>query len=124
MNRQTFRFLTAEELIRDGDARRAAVLAGRVSWGPWRYEPRIRTLTTTQPYPYEIDLDTCTDSAHVLDWIAQVAGKNWKAEIVGDLAIALNELLRLQATMCGAGRNRTLDVRACLSRRRPAGALD
>src|SRR5437867_4505239 len=101
-----FRLVSAEELIQEAEVRESAIRAGRVAWGSWRYCPKSRTLTTTSPYTYEIDLDTCTDSAHVLDRIAQVAGKGWDVEIVGHLVVALNDLLRLQGTICGLGRNR------------------
>ena len=34
--------------------------------------------TAAGGYRYESDLDDCTSSAEALDWIAQIAGKEWK----------------------------------------------
>ena len=53
---------------------------------------------------YEVDLERCTTSAEMLDWICQVAEKTWATpDTVGNLAMALNELLRPQATVCALG---------------------
>jgi hypothetical protein len=77
----------------------------RRRWGHWRYDPKLLTLTYL-PYDYEVDLETCTNSAAVLDWVAQVAGKNWGTKAVGSFVLALNTLLELQVNVCGSARDR------------------
>ena len=53
---------------------------------------------------YEIDLNRCRTSAMVLDWIMQVAGKSWVTkEMLGDLVLAFNQILRPQANLCSIG---------------------
>lgn len=53
---------------------------------------------------YEIDLDRCSTSAQVLDWIAQVEGKMWATDrILAGLVRALDLVLSLQPTLCSFG---------------------
>jgi hypothetical protein len=53
---------------------------------------------------YEVDLEQCTTSAEMLDWICRVAGTDWATpDTVGNLAMAFNELLRPQSTVCTMG---------------------
>lgn len=76
------------------------------NWGRWRYDQRRRVLDLYDKklHQYEVDLDTCTTSAAVLDWIMQIAGKTWAdAELLGDLVAAFNDLLHPQSTLCGFG---------------------
>lgn len=71
-------------------------------WGCWKLVLGNRTLVKTTRPSYYIDLDRCLDSASVLDWICQVAGKTWATPIdVGNLVRALNDVLRPQQNMCG-----------------------
>lgn len=79
---------------------------GSRPWGNWRYGSSARVLVHEQS-GYEVDVENCTTSARVLDWIAQVAKKRWaSAEDVGMLVYALNELLLLQETLCSMGHER------------------
>lgn len=58
---------------------------------------------------YEVDLEGCTDSVKVLDWIAQIASKQIHSdEDVGQFVRALDDLLRLQQQLCGQGIGKTI----------------
>ncbi len=81
-----------------------------VKWGNWTYDANHFVLRH-EPYDYEINLDQCTDSASVLDWIAQIAGKGWDAVDVGQLVFALDEIFHLQGTVCGGGEDRKMAPR-------------
>jgi hypothetical protein len=84
-------------------------------WGPWRLNPEARVLHTVEPYRYEIDLDTCTTSAEVLDWICQAAGKTWADDAtVAGLIRALDDVLKPQAHLCSSGRSKRLS-RRCIT---------
>jgi hypothetical protein len=60
---------------------------------------------------YEVDLDTCTSSAEILDWIMQIAGKIWADDAcLSGLVRALNGILDLQCTVCPHGQDKRLTV--------------
>ena len=63
---------------------------------------------------YEIPLEECRTSAHVLDWIMQVLGKNWANDsVVAGLAHAFDAVLRPQKMMCSFGKEKgPIDVDA------------
>src|SRR5688572_29071962 len=82
-------------------------------WGPWRLDPEARVLYPDEPCQYEIDLDTCTTSAEVLDWICQVIGKSWADDAtVAGLVRALDDVLTPQAHLCSSGRSKRLSRRS------------
>lgn len=88
----------------------------RSSQGRWRYEPDALVLALyddRERYIYEVDLERCTTSAEVLDWIMHVAGKHWSTpEVVAGLIHALNQVLRPKANLCAQGIERgPLNVR-------------
>lgn len=86
-------------------------------WGRWTLDKDALALSLAEGTQdeYEVDLERCTKSAEVLDWIMQVAGKTGVSEEdLGYLVRAINDLLRPQATMCGAGKDKTIDPRAVL----------
>lgn len=103
-------------------------------WAPWdsAFRPDFRWVldpeslalvlgdSTTGRWVYEVDLERCTTSALVLDQIAQVAGKGWASDkVLARLVRALNDVLKLQANLCGSGRERgPIDVKALLARTR------
>lgn len=61
--------------------------------------------------PYFVDLDRCRTPAEVLDHIAQVSAKTWCTPIVrSGLVVALDDVLLLQANLCGDGRAHELTV--------------
>lgn len=71
------------------------------TWGDWTL---VSPSVLEHRNHYRVDLEGLTTSAQVLDWIAQVAGKqNFTVEDVGHLVRAINELLRLQQCFCGGG---------------------
>src|SRR5688500_12347552 len=88
-------------------------------WGSWKFDASQFELVHDSGCVH-IDLERCNSSAEVLDVIAQQAGKSREclpAEDIGDLVIAFNELLRLQANVCSCGRDkRVTDVKALIER--------
>jgi hypothetical protein len=87
-------------------------MAGR-SWGGWRLNKANRTLEIdaygTPRQPYYVDLDRCRTPAEVLDRIAQVSAKAWCTPVVrSGLVVALDEILLLQANLCGDGQPREI----------------
>lgn len=77
-----------------------------VQWGQWRFDPAALVLRHEET-DYEIDLETCTSSASVLDWIFQIHGKTWMTDADrGDLLRAMNVILHPQATLCSGGMDR------------------
>jgi len=81
-------------------------------WGPWHLEPELRVLVTrTGGYRYEIDLDGCTSSAAVLDWICQIANKAWcDDETLAGLVRAFLDILHPQGNLCSRGDDKRLSL--------------
>jgi hypothetical protein len=74
--------------------------------GGWTYHPErlLVTYRAKGAYEYDVDLESCTTSAEMLDWIVQFSKKTWAtSEAVGDLVKILNKLLRPQGTLCSFG---------------------
>jgi hypothetical protein len=85
--------------------------ARRTEWGPWDIDRTACVLWTTAPgYRYEVDLEECTTSARTMDWIFQVAGKQWqdRDRIIAGLVTALGDVLNPQAHLCPSGQPRQL----------------
>ncbi len=82
-----------------------------------KFKPENLTLLVNIGYWYEVDLERCNNSAQLLDWIFQVAGKLDKdgAEIVWELLHALNLVSRLvfgksvQGVFCPFGYDHEVD---------------
>jgi hypothetical protein len=75
-------------------------------WGPWCLDPTRLVLECYEGrrWVYEVDLEQCTTSAQVLDWIAQVAMKTWATDaVIAGLIRALDAVLDLQSNLCGMG---------------------
>lgn len=71
-----------------------------------RYEPSNLTIQFHEDgrWVYEIDCEDLTTSARVLDWVAQLSRKTWMSDAdLGRLVRLLDELLDLQASLCGFG---------------------
>lgn len=84
-------------------------------WGPWRLN--ASTYVLDLPERYEVDLERCLDSAQVLDWVVQVAGKTWATpEVVAGLVRALDDVLYPQSTICGSGVGKSLTAAAVRKR--------
>lgn len=89
---------------------RAFVPETERTWGPWTLDPEL--LTLDHPL-YQIDLETCTSSAEVLDWIMQVGHKVFADDAtLAGLVRALNDCLRPQATLCSNGQPTTIGAAA------------
>jgi hypothetical protein len=87
-------------------------------WGCWEFDRALFVLRHVDgggvraPYGYEIDLEDCTTSAEVLDWIAQIEAKTWGTPIVvGHLVTALCDLLDPQARLCSWGQSKRIPKR-------------
>lgn len=94
-------------LARAIDIEATARGARRPEWGPWDIDRAECVLWTTAPgYRYEVDLEGCTTSARVLDWICQVAGKQWpdRDRVIAGLVTALADVLDPQGSLCPSGR--------------------
>lgn len=80
----------------------------RPEWGPWNLDGDVYVLWTDAPgYRYEVDLEQCTTSAQVLDWICQVARKEWpgRDRIIAGLVTAVDDVLTPQAHLCSCGQS-------------------
>ena len=88
----------------------------------WTFETETAALTLyiEGRWTYEVDLERCRTSAQVLDWIMQVASKQWSTDaIVASLVRAINDLLAPQATLCSFGIERgPLPIAAILGNQR------
>ena len=77
------------------------------SWGPWRLRTDNYTLEILRAdgtFRYGVDLERCRTSAQALDWIYQVAHKQWATdEILVQLVRALDDVLRPQQNLCSMG---------------------
>lgn len=97
--------------VSDSDFRRMEQeLLDRRAWGPWYLQTSNWVLFTEIPYHYEIDLETITDSAQMLDWIFQIASKTWStAEILGSLVQALQDIFHPQSYLCSWGKDHRIN---------------
>ncbi len=94
-------------------------------WGGWKLDSE-RLVLEYPAYPdaagethYRINLGDCTSSAHVLDEIMQIAGKNWATdECLAGFVHAINDILEPQANLCSFGMDLILNREriACLVR--------
>ena len=75
--------------------------------GRWTFDPDAFVAYHEADPSYEVDLEDCTDSAHILDWLCQLQGKGWvNNEDVGDLLQVIGLVLGgLQSCVCSSGRN-------------------
>jgi hypothetical protein len=77
------------------------------AWNDWRFDPDRLALDLYDSegrYTYEVDLERCVDSAHVLNRLVQVSGKGWgqhdMAKVTAGLLRALDDIFHLQANVC------------------------
>lgn len=80
----------------------------RRTYGRWKYNVRLRTaelMSEDGTYVlYEVDLDTCTALAGLLDWIFQVNNKQFvRDDDMRDLLNLFRDVINPQATMCSFG---------------------
>ena len=96
----------------------------RSSWNGWFIDKRSLVY---EPEDYDITITELTTPAKVLDWIMQIANKDWGGgkekndQCVVGLVRAINDILRPQGTLCSWGESRTLSV-ADIERRLAAAA--
>jgi hypothetical protein len=82
-----------------------------LEWGNWTFDTK-HFVVTHRRHGYSVGLDECKDAAEVLDWIAQVRGKNWTdARDVNDLVEALDDIFGLQANICSYGKTKRVKPR-------------
>lgn len=81
------------------------------TYGPWKFDPK--NLTLTHKNGYEIDVESWTTSAEVLDWIFQIQSKSWNnAETMFTLIVAIEDIVNPQANLCSFGAEKgPIDVR-------------
>lgn len=79
-------------------------------WGNWYLDPEEPPALVIRPYPannsrnYKVDLTACGDAAQILDWICQVAGKEWANDaVIAGLVRALDDTLNPPLTICPDG---------------------
>ena len=87
-------------------------------WGHWKYNPDNLTLQFDKTVGgdhsyYEVDLERCTNSAEILDWIFQVHGKPWCGnKDIADLLRAFDDLMEIvQSKVCSGGKNTKFNFR-------------
>jgi hypothetical protein len=85
--------------------------APRVQWGQWKYRADVFSLDN-ETQGYEVDLDTCTDSAQILNWVFQASSKEWSNEASVDLIEAFRDIFNRQANVCPGGKGKKIDPRA------------
>ena len=88
-------------------------------WGDWILHADTLALEYRGEHGrYEIDLETITDSAQMLDWIFQVRIKAWVTnDVMGDLISAFEGIFRPQGSLCGQGIDKKLDATKFLKKR-------
>jgi hypothetical protein len=92
----------------------------RSKWNGWRLEGVELVYPAYVGGVYPIDLETCNRSSEVLDWIAQITGKEWATdECIAGLVRALDDILDLQANLCSRGDDKHLTVEQIRKRVRP-----
>jgi len=90
---------------------------------PWTFNASDLTLSFGRPYQrYYVNLKDCNTSAGMLDWIMQVAGKNWATDdVLASLVRDLNKLLTPQGNLCSWGKEQgPINVRGVIKQRHAA----
>ncbi len=72
----------------------------------WAYDAENLTLTYRgeSGHEYEVDLETCTTSAQLLDRIFQVSNKGFHPAAAGEFLEWLDFILNPQGTLCSGGK--------------------
>ena len=87
-------------------------------WGGWQLQGSDHTLALHHGADYyQIDLDSITDSAQMLDWVYQVRLKTWATnETVSSLLNAFQDLFDPQANLCSGSQSKTINAKQHLDR--------
>jgi hypothetical protein len=92
-------------------------------WGGWVLQEDLTLVCNN----YEVDLETCINSAEILDWITQVLHKTWVTpEIFKGLVQALDDLLMIQENFCPMGESKEVhasDITKIVSFSKKRGVL-
>lgn len=88
----------------------------------WKLNKRSRCLSIKRPDIrkgpgwYDVDLDKCSTSAGVLDWIMQVEGKAWSTDhILAEFVREIRRVLSPQSTLCTNGQEQgPIDIKKLL----------
>lgn len=113
----TFHSYTHEDWLKDHNNKII-----RNCWGNWQYKPNTHCLVINKIkdrvlWNYDIDLDECTNSAKLLDWIFQIANKTWiEGEDISNLILALDDIFDVQAHYCSCGNNLTFTPKQFLKK--------
>jgi len=108
---------TLDEFLKNHKSCLEGLMKEGESLGPWRFDPDDLTIEH-RGTGYWIRLSECVDSAHTLDWIAQVSGKaTYTDEEVGQLVRLMDKVLYMQGHLCGCGKDHKIDVKAVLANR-------
>lgn len=80
----------------------------KLTWGNWSLNERDCMLEykDCKGDHYAVDLTECVSSPAVLNWIMQIAYKPISPQDIGHLVLAINDILRPQALLCGAHQER------------------
>ena len=96
-------------------------------WGGW-WLHASEPMLYLDDYRYGVELGTCTHSAEILDWVCQVAGKEFATDqVLAGLVRALDDILEPQERTCSMGVDRparTADLLAHLRSQRQALRLE
>jgi hypothetical protein len=96
---------SARDIFRSFHRDIASIADGTKHWGRWTYDPKSGHLVLDegQPTEYSIPLASCATESGRLDWLAQVAEKNWSSDVVGELVRAMNDTYGLRQVDAFAG---------------------
>jgi len=76
--------------------------------GRWRFT-QDGFIGCDEPAEYFKPITDLNDSAHILDFLTQLATKTWvSSEDMGDLFTLMNEVMHFQGSVCGSGVSRTI----------------
>ena len=81
-------------------------------WGHWVFRLNNYTLVYAKrgQYEYDLDLEECTRSSEVLDWIFQLHLKPWMTnQDTRDLLEAFNAILYPQSNLCYCGTDKIIN---------------
>jgi hypothetical protein len=86
------------------------------NFGTWLFDQHRLTLEHMGDPMYNIDLESITSAAEVLDWIFQIEEKSWATDAeIADFVRAIEYLFG--RGICGGGINNQIDTKALLKQR-------
>ena len=86
-------------------------------WGPWLLDAERLVLCLCSDHDdplrarYEVDIERIETAENLLFWISHIAAKNWgDADVVGNLALALDALFCPRHRLCNGQRHPARDL--------------